>query len=283
MSWDPDAPLSPRPTELDSSSDSPVHDDVVVISDDDSPTSTIPGESVLPLAPHGAVSSGARAPAPPLISNESVAPYRHLNRMDEVIFKCLYFDNLYWALAAPGMCLQQHLDYVLNEVLCNARSHFKIGLTYLPHDRIYTYIDYCRHDRRMYVIAVSESPDDIANAEDAAIARYSLVHSVSGHPGCENRSRGKLGAFQGHSPFFLYLCVGNGSGWHQNRQDRGRCNLNTPRPWAPHFAEWAASRSAPSAGSGNIEWETAFGRRLQAARRRSDCRSRSPCTASEPA
>ena len=83
MSWDPDAPLSPRPTELDSSSDSPVHDDVVVISDDDSPTSTIPGESVLPLAPHGAVSSGARAPAPPLISNESVAPYRHLNRMDE--------------------------------------------------------------------------------------------------------------------------------------------------------------------------------------------------------
>ena len=208
MSWDPDAPLSPRPTELDSSSDPPVHDDVVVISDDDSPTSTIPGESVLPLAPHGAVSSGARAPAPPLISNESVAPYRHLNRMDEVIFKCLYFDNLYWALAAPGMCLQQHLDYVLNEVLCNARSHFKIGLTYLPHDRIYTYIDYCRHDRRMYVIAVSESPDDIANAEDAAIARYSLVHSVYGHPGCENRSRGKLGAFQGHSPFFYTFVLG---------------------------------------------------------------------------
>ena len=267
MSWDPDAPLSPRPTELDSSSD---HDDVVVIPDDDSPTSTIPGEPVLPPEP-----------APPLISIESVAPYRHFNRMEEVILTCSFFDNLYWAFAAPGMCLQQHLDYVLNEVLCNARSHFKIGLTYLPHDRIYTYSDYCRPDRRMYVIAVSESPDDIANAEDAAIARYSLVHSVSGHPGCENRARGKLGAFHGHSPFFLYLCVGNGGGWHQDRG--GRCNLNTPRPWAPHFAEWAASRSAPSAGSDNIEWETAFGRRLQAARRRSDCRSRSPRTASEPA
>ena len=282
MSWDPDAVPS---TQLDSSSSvesvADATDCVVVISDDDSVHSTQPADIVLPSGP--ALPSGLILPSGPatsdmpLVSVRTIDPFRHFNRMDEVVFKCSFFDNIFWALAPPGACLQNHLDFVLNDILSDARSHFKVGLTYLPHDRIFTYCDYCKPNRRMYVVAVNESPHVIAEAEDAAIARYSLLHSETGHPGCRNRSRGELGAYHGMSPFFLYICIGNGNGW----LDKGRCNMDA-RPWVPHVAEWDRSRSIGIASS-STEWETAFGRRLQAARRRSDVRSRSPRTASEPA
>ena len=176
--------------------------------------------------------------------------------------------------------MQQHLDFVLNDILSDARGHFKVGLTYLPHDRIFTYRDYCKPDRRMYIVAVSESSDDIADAEDAAIKRYSLLHSATGHPGCRNRSRGKLGAYHGISPFFLYICHGNGHGWHGDESTR--CNEHC-RPWVPHFAEWDRSRSSASVSSANAQWEQAFARRFESATRRTYARSRSPPTAFEPA
>jgi hypothetical protein len=171
--------------------------------------------------------------------------------MAEVVWKCSFFPNLFWAAAPPGECVQQHLDFILNDVLMgrNGRDCFKVGLTFRPFDRIFTYTDYCRHDRSMYVVACSESPDFIAEAEDQAIKRYSLSHSDSGHPGCMNRSRGKLGAFHGISPFFLYVTIGNQYGWHEPNTGSGRCNIDA-RPWAPFLANWRATHAASGSGHG---------------------------------
>ena len=287
MSWDPDADAAPphAPTEIDSDSDVEVSSgeedvprtlpadipDLVIITGPVVPPGIITGPGVPP-----AIITGPVVPPAPLISADSVGPYRRWARMEEVIWKCSFLDNLYWALAAPGVDVQQHIDFMLNDTLSARLGHFKIGITYLPHDRIFTYCGYARPDRRMYVVAVSEQPQVIADYEDDAIARYSPLHSPSGgHPGCHNRSRGELGAYHGMSPFFLYIVIGNAHGW----EETGRCNLRA-RPWVPHFAAWSDRMRSATVST---DHETAFRRRLELARERTALRSRSPPTAPEPA
>lgn len=274
----PPSPRSHPPTELDSES---ARSDVAS-SDDNTPSPSGPAPAgpaplnALPLLPAAPLDA-------PLVHLDTVVPYRHYNRMMEVLYQCSYLDNLYWALAPPGADMPQHIDTVLDAVLDDTHLHFKIGITFRPHDRLYTYRDYYRWDRRMYIIGVSESSQVIADYEDDAILSYSLAHTTSGQAGCRNLSRGFLGAHHGMSPFFLYIVIGNRDGWHGYPPGENRCNRDVPRPWAPHFAAWHGEQDfnvPPSAAAVNATYDRAVQTRRTARRRQS--RSRSPRTAGEP-
>ena len=79
-------------------------------------------------------------------------------------------------------------------------THFKIGITYEPHDRL-NRPDYVQLPR-MCVSVVTENSTLTAEAETNAITRYKP------DPRCMNIAPGGESAHHGCSPHFLYVVFG---------------------------------------------------------------------------
>ena len=136
--------------------------------------------------------------------------FRSMNGFAEKAASCdKWGDRVRWHLCPPGDLLFEHVRLIKRMALEEraGKTAYKFGITHLPGRRL-GYPDYIFPDRIIYYIAVSEDPFLIASAETQNIA-------VSrGDPRCQNIKGGGEGAYHGHSPFFLYLVVGNWENWH---------------------------------------------------------------------
>ena len=181
--------------------------------------------------------------------------YRWMQNIDERVMAALRTGRIQFWLPEPdttGAALQSHIDIVLDKALECGRQRgcacFKVGITYQPAKRI-DYDDYSPEDRIMYVAAVSESSDEIAQAERDAIARFrrydrsgELVNP-SAPVGCQNRAPGGEGAHHGgFSPFCLYVVCGNEFNWRPSEmplycREHSAATATSPSDWHSLFVE----------------------------------------------
>jgi hypothetical protein len=162
-----------------------------------------------------------------------VEHYTSFTNMQLRVGEASFVPGIRCALAPTGADPQLHSCRIVNMAL-SLRTHFKIGITYLPAERKYTYAMYHRPDRIMFFALVTENHDVMKTQEKLAIDRYRRIDrsgkivNADGHPNCMNRARGGESGDHGSSPFFVYVIAGNGDGW----DDHVRINMDRAQhPW----------------------------------------------------
>jgi hypothetical protein len=163
--------------------------------------------------------------------------YMRFSNMQLRVDKVSFVSGIRWALAPPWADPQLHISRVVNMAL-SLRTHFKIGITYIPATRKYTHRMYHRPDRIMFIALVTENPDVMKQHEKQALDRYRRIDrsgnivNADGHANCMNRARGGESGEHGSSPFFVYVIAGNGDGW----DDHVRINMDfTESTYTPYL------------------------------------------------